>query len=349
MRKSSWAANWYRYVIPVVVFICLVVVSIIYAGGNHTAPAKISLHHNKTISQNANYNPNVGLRVLRPVSTPEATPTAAPTVVPAIVPEADPVVTSRPATPEVIPLEGVFNARDLGGYETKNGRHVKKRKLLRSGELAYMTDHDVEILTEFYGLTRVIDLRYPKDVKNCPDRKMAGVKSINLRMRKGKSNIAHKAKRRRKALTKAIKKSSFRFKKAVTKRTSCQKKSYAVGIAFSRMARGAMKKCLNILLRADKDQATLIHCVYGKDRCGMMSAMVLLALGVKDTTICKDYAYSNRAAKQMGKKKKIVKKKYMQYVLRQIKKRYGSYEKYFIRGVGFSKQKLKLLRKMYLE
>jgi len=58
-----------------------------------------------------------------------------------------------------IPLEGVFNFRDLGGYQTVSGRVVKWRNIYRSGELHGLTHGDIVRLRDDLGLASVIDLR----------------------------------------------------------------------------------------------------------------------------------------------------------------------------------------------
>lgn len=58
-----------------------------------------------------------------------------------------------------ISLEHAPNTRDLGGMETKDGRTVKSRRLLRSGALGGLTEEEGRILTEEYGLNLVIDFR----------------------------------------------------------------------------------------------------------------------------------------------------------------------------------------------
>ena len=40
-------------------------------------------------------------------------------------------------------LEGAPNFRDLGGYETSDGRHVKWGEIYRSDNLAHLTDSDL--------------------------------------------------------------------------------------------------------------------------------------------------------------------------------------------------------------
>ena len=41
-----------------------------------------------------------------------------------------------------IPLEGLHNTRDLGGFETADGRKIPPRTLIRSGQLSGITQKD---------------------------------------------------------------------------------------------------------------------------------------------------------------------------------------------------------------
>lgn len=54
-----------------------------------------------------------------------------------------------------IPLEGLHNTRDLGGFEAADGRHIRPKKLLRSGQLAGMTKKDQRVLLEEYSFARM--------------------------------------------------------------------------------------------------------------------------------------------------------------------------------------------------
>lgn len=58
-----------------------------------------------------------------------------------------------------IELEGMPNTRDLGGMPTKDGRHIRYKRLLRSGDLFNAADEGVKLLCSDYHLKKVIDLR----------------------------------------------------------------------------------------------------------------------------------------------------------------------------------------------
>ena len=62
----------------------------------------------------------------------------------------------------LVPLEGGRNFRDLGGYQTGDGRRVRWRALFRSGVLSYLTAQDWRHLSEL-GVRTVCDLRAPHE------------------------------------------------------------------------------------------------------------------------------------------------------------------------------------------
>jgi protein-tyrosine phosphatase len=56
-------------------------------------------------------------------------------------------------------LEGAYNFRDLGGLPTVDGRRTREGRLFRSDTLQELTDADVARLIDELGITFVIDLR----------------------------------------------------------------------------------------------------------------------------------------------------------------------------------------------
>lgn len=72
-----------------------------------------------------------------------------------------------------VPLQGVVNARDLGGYRTTDGRVVRTGLVYRSGELAEATDADLAALTT-RAVRSVHDLRTGYERVLSPDRIPAG-------------------------------------------------------------------------------------------------------------------------------------------------------------------------------
>jgi hypothetical protein len=61
----------------------------------------------------------------------------------------------------LLPLEGTFNFRDLGGYPTVDGRQTGWGRLFRSDALQELTAVDRAFLRDAVGLSTVVDLRAP--------------------------------------------------------------------------------------------------------------------------------------------------------------------------------------------
>ena len=64
----------------------------------------------------------------------------------------------------LIPLEGAFNFRDLGGYRGTGGRVIRWGTLFRSDTLHELTASDVARLRSM-GLATIIDLRTPRELE----------------------------------------------------------------------------------------------------------------------------------------------------------------------------------------
>ncbi|MEG0367451.1 MAG: tyrosine-protein phosphatase, partial [Coprobacillus sp.] len=58
----------------------------------------------------------------------------------------------------LIPLEGMSNTRDLGGYETQGGQYSRSHKYVRAASPTNATQADIKDLKN-YGIKAVIDLR----------------------------------------------------------------------------------------------------------------------------------------------------------------------------------------------
>ena len=74
--------------------------------------------------------------------------------------------------PEIDPrravsVEGAYNVRDLGGYETRDGRTTRWGKYLRADTLMNLTPAGVQTLVD-YGVRNIIDLRRSNDLQFRP-------------------------------------------------------------------------------------------------------------------------------------------------------------------------------------
>lgn len=68
------------------------------------------------------------------------------------------------APSRLVPLQGSFNFRDMGGYEGRDGRATRWGRLFRSDALHELTEEDVHLLRAM-GLRTVVDLRTERELQ----------------------------------------------------------------------------------------------------------------------------------------------------------------------------------------
>jgi protein-tyrosine phosphatase len=177
--------------------------------------------------------------------------------------------------PLSVPLQGISNFRDLGGYRAKDGRRVRAGRVFRAATLAGITPQDQRVL-ESLGLTAICDLRGIKERERLPDPALPGATAVHLPIEPtvGASlrDIAHT----REATGEDV--------------LSIMRRGYqAYAIDFASHYRRILT------LAADPGQAAIVfHCSAGKDRTGFGAALLLSALGVAWDDVMEDYLATNR-------------------------------------------------------
>ena len=173
-----------------------------------------------------------------------------------------------------LPLTGESNFRDVGGYRTADGHTVRWGRVYRAGSLAELTEADVAYLGRL-GLRLSCDLRSPAEMENHPDRLPPGAVARS-------TPIAAEVGRLRRLVT------LFRLRHRIQKMLQ---QVYVIMLDQN----GPL---LAGVLRVAADPANLplvVHCTAGKDRTGLVVALLLLSLGVPRETVIADYTLSNRA------------------------------------------------------
>jgi protein-tyrosine phosphatase len=181
----------------------------------------------------------------------------------------------EPAPARLIELEASFNFRDLGGYVGAAGRSVRWRRLFRADGLYRLTPADLELLGAF-GLRTVIDLRTTAELDQTgritwPTGELAfhhlPLMDV-LPDDEDYSQWAHSA--------------------------------YVAEQYGQMLVEGGPVVGAVFDLLADPDNYPLAyHCMVGKDRTGVVSALVLSVLGVSDDVVAADYALSEAAMIRM--------------------------------------------------
>lgn len=172
----------------------------------------------------------------------------------------------------VLHLIGAPNFRDLGGYVTADGREVKWRMLFRSDELTGLTESDLTVLAGL-GLNRIIDLRHELEIRQ------SGFDSIYdgnesrfdfLEYVFGDPYLMESQSDAQ--LDWDVRRVDFRS--LYINILECNREG--IRQAFERLADPAQ-------------YPMVVHCTQGKDRSGVISALVLLLLGVPEPTVFEDY------------------------------------------------------------
>ncbi len=259
-----------------------------------------------------------------------------------------------------IPLEGVKNTRDLGGFKTIDGKTVKSHKLIRSGELATLKKSDINILKKEYKLKTIIDLRTDMEIERKPDPEIDGVKYYHVPF----VDIATVGITREKSAAKA----AVKLIKTMTQSATEYMESMYRALASNEKSIANVKQFFEIILE-NEEGSVIFHCSAGKDRVGAATAILLSLLGVDKETILRDYLATQKfavrynkkyetLAKLLSKNEKVaeyskiflsVNKSFLYAMFDEIEKKYYTIENYADKCLGIDSEKLAKLKSIYLE
>lgn len=194
----------------------------------------------------------------------------------------------------VLPLEGVHNFRDFGGYPVTGGGRLKRGLLWRSGQHHGATDGDLADIAAL-GLTDVFDLRSSKERETQPCRRPAGfAATIHL-----SDDPVHSPARRigadpddkNHAAPHMAGAASARTRSAAETREG-MRRNYG-HIAFRPELIAMIRRQLGAIV--ESRGPSLVNCMAGKDRTGIAVAMIQTAAGVHRDDVVADYLLTNTA------------------------------------------------------
>jgi protein-tyrosine phosphatase len=173
----------------------------------------------------------------------------------------------------IIPMQGLFNFRDLGGYYNVNGKQTRWGKLYRSSSLAKSTFQDLKVLKNF-GIQTVIDFRTDTERYKAPSKYIAP-QVFNFPLRGNPHNIYFD-----RILAKEMK--------------SGDVKVYAQDM-FSFLLENNSDYFIEMfdILLDEKNYPLLINCSWGRDRSAIASALILAALDIDMDQIISEYMLTN--------------------------------------------------------
>lgn len=211
---------------------------------------------------------------------------------------------------KILKLETTCNTRDLGGYETTDGKITKFKQFLRSDNTDRLTKEEIETLKN-YGVKTVIDLRNEREILKSPDKfkDIEGVKYYNIKI------CPPKTLKRNATITEIY----------------IETAKYTEG--------NGLKDIFDTIANAEKG-TILFHCIYGKDRTGIVSALILRLADVSKEDISADYAKSYELMKNAESMKELISErdteislsepKYIEALIDFIENTYGGIREYLL-------------------
>jgi protein-tyrosine phosphatase len=235
--------------------------------------------------------------------------------------------------------EGCVNVRDLGGLPTEDGRRTRLGAVVRADNVRTLTDEGWRALAE-HGVQRIVDLRFPEELAEDQPRDVdidvvhVSVLGPGFDPEYVKELDAHLA--------------------SVDDIADHYAWSYVDFLERYRERFGEVFAAI-----ADAGGTVVVHCVAGKDRTGLVSALLLRLAGVDHATIGADYALTAenlrprwdawfREARDEQERAKLERLAQtpagaMTRVVREIERRYGDVASY-LRAAGLTDEQVERLR-----
>ena len=262
----------------------------------------------------------------------------------------------------ILPLNGVANARDLGGLPLSAGREMKKGCLIRAGRLSDMTEQDLHILEKEWRVTEIIDLRNDQEIAEHPDPRLPHAAFHHLPLLPGEAaGISRED--CGESLENHVLRLANRYRGGAAERLLRRMYPDMIENAF------CIKRLRDFfqLLLAHETGALLFHCTSGKDRTGLCSALILRILGASWETVLADYLFTNyqvqtyreglcERLRLMGAEEEAVQQihilesvraEYLESCMTAIEKLYGSFALFVSGPLGIDREARRKLEEKY--
>lgn len=178
----------------------------------------------------------------------------------------------------LVPLAGTHNFRDIGGYQTSEGRQVRWGRVYRSDHLADLTDDDRTAIARL-GVRVVVDFRGPHEHKVAPS--ALPDDGIIDRVERPIGDGA----------VEGVPLNALIVNKTIDRFTVEDMTALYLDIL---RAHGEIFAEIMVTAADVERHALVYHCTAGKDRTGIATALLLSTLGVDRATVLDDFELTNR-------------------------------------------------------
>ena len=177
----------------------------------------------------------------------------------------------------LLPLEGGRNFRDMGGYQTEDGRTVKWGHVFRSGVMSGITDKDYDYLSDL-GIGTVCDFRDTREREQEPTVWKAGEIDYQVFADPEEKDPRENP----------------MFAALMNPDSTPEDVKMAMAEGYSSIAKGEVEGYRAMFAELAAGHIPLaFNCSAGKDRAGTAAALILTALGVPHETVVYDYSLSD--------------------------------------------------------
>lgn len=248
------------------------------------------------------------------------------------------------ATEKNIQIKKVRNFRSIGDIKNIDGRTLKSGKFYRSANLFKLKKKSFNEIKKL-GITEIIDLRNAKEIAKKPDHFPNNVIYKNYSAFEDEGDQLEQAKKL--------------VLKGKVNGTDADKRMLNFYKEYVTEHPETIKKIISEVL--ESDQPVLYHCTAGKDRTGIISALILTILKFDKETIYNDYLLSNNYREKLVDKRlnlannlhflypkldlKVLEKlswvesDYLDAAFNEINNKYGSIDIYIQEVLGISENK----------
>jgi protein-tyrosine phosphatase len=265
---------------------------------------------------------------------------------------------SQPEPGRSMGIASVPNMRDLGGWPTRGGAHVRRGLVYRSTELNRLAGADMATFAAL-GIRSVYDLRTEKERAQQPDKLPPGTEYVVVDVLRDSQDAA-----------------PAQLFSVMTDPAAAEKmlgggrglKLFEAGyreIVSLPSAASAYRRLFTDLT-SERHRPALFHCTTGKDRTGWAAATLLMLLGVSDEHVMKEYLLTNDELlpaeqpaidrfKAMGGDPDLilpciaVAPEYLEAALDEMHKRFGTIEGYFSEALGIDEGAQQKLRDIFTD
>ncbi len=241
-------------------------------------------------------------------------------------------------------IKKVYNFRSVGNIKNKDGRILKEGKLYRSANLFKLKPESFKTIKEL-GIMEIIDLRNSKEIAQKPDRLPEGIVYKNESAFEDEGDQLNQA---RKLVL-----------KGKVNGNDAEKRMLDFYRNYVTEHPEVIRKIVTEIL--ESDTPILYHCTAGKDRTGIITALVLTVLRFDQETVVNDYLLSNNYRQKLVEKRlrlarnlhfiypkldiRVLEKlswvetAYLDAAFNEINKKYGSADQYIQKVLGISEEK----------